>query len=149
MTDDRPFPVPQDRHYDPKHHLWAQREEATGRVRIGIDSIGLESLGEIAYVALRDVGTSITRGESMGSLEAAKMTSDIVAPVSGTITDRNEAVLRDPMLVNREPYGAGWIVEIEARVWSEDAKALVSGTAIPGWAAAEITRLEQESESDG
>jgi glycine cleavage system H protein len=149
MTDDRPFHVPQDRHYDSKHHLWAQAKEGSGRVRIGIDSIGLESLGEIAYVALRDLGTSVTRGASIGTLEAAKMTSDIVAPVSGTITGRNEEVLRDPLLVNRDPYDGGWLVEIEARNWNEDASALVSGSAISGWVEGEIARLEQESGSGG
>jgi glycine cleavage system H protein len=146
--DERPFDVPVDRHYDGSRHLWAQRDEGSGRVRVGIDSIGLESLGELAYVALRPSGSTVARGESLGTLEAAKMPSDIAAPVSGTIAGRNDAVLRDPLLVNEDPYGAGWLVEIEPSSWKAEARDLISGAAIAGWAAAEIRRLDAETPAD-
>ena len=82
MDSSRAFDVPHDRHYDRAHHLWARRDDGTGRVRIGVDAIGLESLGELAYVELREEGRVVTRGEPVGSLEAAKMTTTIAAPVS-------------------------------------------------------------------
>jgi len=146
--DERPFDVPADRHYDGSRHLWAKREEGSHRVRVGIDSIGLESLGVLAYVTLRPGGSTVARGESLGTLEAAKMTSDIAAPVSGTIASRNDAVLRDPALVREDPYGAGWLVEIEPSDWEAEARELVSGAAIPAWAAAEIGRLRAETPAD-
>lgn len=148
---DRAPDVPADRHYDPAHHLWARRDPDTGRVRIGVDAIGLESLGELAYVALAEPGRRVARGGSLGSLEAAKMTTAITAPCAGTVVARNDAVLADPLLVNREPYGGGWLVEIEPpgpEAWQQDAARLVSGAAVAPWAAAEWAKLrEGEAES--
>ena len=115
MSTARRFEVPPDRHYHREHHVWARLERRTGRVRVGIDAIGLESLGDLAYVSLLDVGTQVDRGEPIGSLEAAKMTTGIAAPVGGTVVSRNDAALRDPQLVNGDPYRAGWLVEIEPR----------------------------------
>ncbi len=143
MNSDRPFDVPHDLHYDRVHHLWARWDGAMRRVRVGIDSIGLESLGELAYVALKEVGTTVLRGESIGTLEAAKMTTTIAAPVAGTVCRRNDAVLRDPLLVNSDPYDAGWLVEIYPVSWEQDAAELVSGEDIRGWVAAEVERLTQ------
>ena len=145
MASDRPFDVPADRHYDGKHHLWAVQEDASGRVRIGIDAIGLASLGELAYVSLKNIGTTVARGDSIGTLEAAKMTTNIVSPVSGVIAARNETVLANPLLVNSSPYADGWLVELEATNFQAEALALVSGAAIPQWVTTETERLEAES----
>ncbi len=136
--DSRPFVVPRDRHYDRATHLWAHQHG--DRVRVGIDSLGLESLGELAYVALHPIGTTVSRGEPIGTLEAAKMTTAIAAPVSGTLIHRNEVVLRDPLLVNRDPYENGWLVEIAASNFSQESALLVSGDAISAWVAAEVER---------
>ena len=141
--------IPADRHYDGTHHLWAQHDETTGRVRIGVDAIGLDSLGELAYVSLQEEGRDVARGEPIGSLEAAKMTTSIASPVSGTIVARNDAALADPLEVNRDPYGFGWLVEIEPTQWPHDAAQLVSGDAIAPWAAAEIERLRAEDRAEG
>ena len=141
MSRARPTPLPGDRHYDPVHHLWARRDSATGRVRVGIDAIGLESLGELAYVALPATGAVLVRGQSLGSLEAAKMTTTIAAPIGGRVVARNDAVVADPLRVNQDPYDHGWLVELEPTAWSEDAVRLVHGEAIAAWAAAEWQRL--------
>ena len=145
MADPTSYDLPTDRHYDRQSHLWACRDAETGRVRVGIDAIGLDALGELAYVALRDIGAAVERGAALGTLEAAKMTTSIAAPVAGEIVARNDAVLADPLTVNRDPYGAGWLVEIEPADWAADASALVGGDAIAGWAATERERLESES----
>ncbi|MEE9125764.1 MAG: glycine cleavage system protein H [Planctomycetota bacterium] len=148
MGSDPPFNIPHDRHYDRVHHLWAWWDEASRRVRVGIDSIGLESLGELAYVALKEVGTTVLRGESIGTLEAAKMTTIIAAPVSGTVSKCNDAVLQDPLLVNGDPYDGGWLVEIDPANWERDAAELVSGEGIQAWVAAEVERLRTETQAD-
>lgn len=144
MVSEAPFDTPADRSYDRDHHLWAQRDQASANVRVGIDAMGLESLGELAYVEMREVGTRVVRGESMGTLEAAKMTSNIAAPVSGTIVACNEAVLRDPLLVNRDAYAAGWLLEIQPTNWDEESGALLSGDDIAPWAQAESARIRAD-----
>ena len=141
---DRPYEVPRDRHYEGANHLWARRNHGSSRVRIGIDVLGLESLGELAYVSLKEVGTTFARGDSVGSLEAAKMTSSITAPIGGTIVARNDDALADPMLVNRDPYECGWLVEIEPASWEAEAAELISGGAIDPWVMAETERLRAE-----
>lgn len=141
---DRTYEVPRDRHYDGAHHLWVRKNDSGSRVRLGIDSLGLESLGELAYVSLREVGTSFARGEPVGSLEAAKMTGAIAAPIGGTIVLRNDDVLTDPMLVNEDPYERGWLIEIEPARWEAESAELISGGAIDPWVAAETERLRAE-----
>jgi len=144
MSGAPPFDVPGDRHYEGRRHLWLQRDGESGRVRVGIDTIGLESLGELVYVTLHPVGTRVKRGDPVGSLEAAKMTSAVVAPVGGTVVALNEEVLRDPARTNEEPYAGGWLFELMPTNWEEEAAALVSGDAIAAWAQAESLRLGEE-----
>ena len=146
MSEPRAFDVPRDRYYDGAHHLWAMRDETSGRARIGIDAIGLEALGELAYVTIGTVDAPVARGASVGTLEAAKMTTSIAAPITGTIVARNEGVLADPRLINEDPYGAGWLLEIEPSMWSADAAEMLSGDAIAPWANAEIEKLDAETE---
>jgi len=134
------FHIPNDRHYDGANHLWARVDSATGRVIVGIDTLGLQALGDLVYITLKEVGTPVKRGEAVGTLEAAKMTGDIIAPVSGILIGRNESVLRDPSLVNRDPYDKGWVVAIDPSEWKKDSATLVSGAAIPAWVEAEVER---------
>jgi glycine cleavage system H protein len=138
------YHIPDDRYYDQEHHLWAKLDSTSGRITIGIDSLGLAALGDLAYNSFQAVGMPIKRGESIGVLEAAKMTGDLIAPVSGVLVDRNEAVLRDPYLVNTAPYGEGWLVAIEAGDWENESTRLVSGEALPAWIAAEIERYRAQ-----
>lgn len=134
------YEIPADRRYDREHHMWAQFDLASGDVRVGIDTLGLASLGDLAYVTLKDVGISVKRGESMGTLEAAKMTGDLIAPVSGTIVARNEATVSNPGLVNQSPYVDGWMVVIKPSDWENESAQLVSGDGLPAWVEAEIKR---------
>lgn len=145
MTSGPSFHVPQDRHYHRTQHLWARLDQGSGRVRVGIDTMGLESLGELAFVSLQEVGAAIQQGQPLGTLEAAKMATSISSPVSGTLLARNEAVLQDPARVHADPYGAGWLVEIEPGDWEVESQQLVSGAAIAEWVAAETERFRSES----
>ena len=85
----------------------------------------IESLGELAYLTLADIGTTVRRGQSIGSMEAAKMTGDIVSPISGTIVDRNESVLDNPRMVSTDPYGAGWLLTIVPEFWKSESTVLL------------------------
>lgn len=137
------YNIPHDRHYDSGNHMWA-KAESEDKVRVGIDELGLASLGDLAYLTLQATGVSVRRGDSLGTIEAAKMTGDIIAPISGKLVARNEQAQRDPSIVNRDPYGEGWLVDIQPQVWDEELLELVSGEAIPEWFEAEIARYRSE-----
>lgn len=144
MTVDLTYHIPPDRFYDGIHHTWVRWEAATGRAVVGIDALGLEALGELAYVSLSAVGTPVKRSQPIGTLEAAKMTTDLVAPVTGVLVDRNESVLRDPTLVNRHPYDEGWLVAIEPTNWDEESLGLIAGETLPAWVTSEIERYRSQ-----
>ena len=79
---------------------------------VGISDYAQESLGDIVFVEMVDVGKKIEQGEALGVVESVKAASDIYAPVSGTVAAVNGALQGDPSLVNKDPYGAGWLVRI-------------------------------------
>lgn len=134
---------PPDRYYDRTNHLWV-KIEANGQARIGIDALGLETLGDLVYIALPEPGTGVNLARPMGSMEAAKMTGELIAPISGAIAARNERVLSDPSLVNRDNYGEGWLVTLTPNNWTTESAGLVSGAEVPDWAQAEIARYKNQ-----
>ena len=138
------YEIPADRSYDREHHMWAQFDSASGDVFVGIDTLGIASLGDLAYITLKDVGKSVKRGQSMGTLEAAKMTGDLVAPVSGVIVARNDATVSNPGLVNQSPYLDGWMVVIKPSDWENESVQLVSGESLPDWVDAETKRYKRQ-----
>jgi glycine cleavage system H protein len=101
-------------------------------------------LGELAYISLQAVGLPVKRGESIGMLEAAKMTIDLVAPVSGIIVARNEQAIQNPGLVNRDPYGEGWLLALEPSRWEEESQRLITGPAVLEWAARALAERESQ-----
>jgi len=103
---------PDDLRYS-KEHEWA-RTEQDGRVRVGITDFAQEALGDVVYVDLPEPGTQVSAGQAFGEVESTKSVSDVYAPVSGTIVERNGALEEKPELVNQQPYGDGWLVAIEA-----------------------------------
>ena len=135
MDKTNPFDLPDDRYYDAESHLWLKRDEQTGRIVVGINTIGLDILGDLAFVSLADVGSAVRRGDVIGSLEAAKMTTELIVPISGIVIGCNEEVLKDPMKVNEDPYGKGWLFSIDPSDWEKEKAELVSGEAIADYAA--------------
>ncbi len=102
--------IPDDLRYTAEHEWLATTE--SGTVRIGITQFAQDALGDIVYVDLPEPGTAVQAGESLGEVESTKSVSEIYAPVSGTIAARNEALGDQPELINTDPYGEGWMVEI-------------------------------------
>ena len=103
---------PDDLRYS-KEHEWA-RTEQDGRVRVGITDFAQDALGDVVYVDLPEPGTQVSAGQAFGEVESTKSVSDVYAPVSGTIVERNGALEEKPELVNQQPYADGWLVAIEA-----------------------------------
>lgn len=92
-------------------HEWVA---LTGNVaRVGITDYAQQALGDVVYVALPAVGQAVTAGTSFGEVESTKSVSDVYAPVSGTVVAVNQALVDAPETVNADPYGSGWICEIE------------------------------------
>ena len=103
--------IPEDLRYTADHE-WV-RSTGEGSVRIGITDYAQNSLGDIVFVQMPEPGTTITPGDSIGEVESTKSVSDIFAPVTGTVVSRNDALDAQPELVNSDPYGDGWMIEIE------------------------------------
>lgn len=135
---------PSDRYYDPANHLWLRASANHDQLTIGIDALGLEALGDLAYIVLPEAGQVVRRGEPMGSLEAAKMTGELIAPVSGKVLARNDRVLREPLLVNRDGYESAWLVVIRPEDWVSESIGLIHGPALAPWVAAEVERYRRQ-----
>lgn len=102
--------IPADLRYTSDHE-WASLVEGN-RVRVGITDYAQESLGDIVFVTLPAVGTAVSPGQSFGEVESTKSVSDLFAPVGGVVVARNEELDAHPELVNSDPYGEGWMVDI-------------------------------------
>ena len=103
---------PEDLRYT-KEHEWA-RDEGDGRVRVGITDYAQDALGDVVYVDIPETGIEVKAGEPFGEVESTKSVSDVYAPISGTVIERNAALEDRPELVNQEPYGDGWMIAIES-----------------------------------
>ena len=104
--------IPADLRYTAEHE-WVQR---TGEdtVRVGITDFAQESLGDVVYIQLPDVGSDLTAGESFGEVESTKSVSDLYAPLSASVVAVNAELEAKPQLVNSDPYGQGWLLELRA-----------------------------------
>ena len=101
--------VPSELSYTAQHE-WVKI--SGGVARIGITDYAQDALGDIVFVGIPKIGTSVTADQSFTEVESTKSVSDIYAPVSGVISMVNEALSKEPELLNKDPYGAGWICEI-------------------------------------
>lgn len=104
------YEFPADLRYTAEHE-WVKPSGPTARV--GITAYAQDALGDIVYVSVPDPGATVTAGQSCGEVESTKSVSDIFAPVTGTVTAVNEALEDTPELLNSDPYGDGWIFEVE------------------------------------
>ena len=102
--------VPDDLRYS-REHEWVR---LTGSVaRVGITDFAQDSLGDVVFVQLPDVGLDAVAGASVSEIESTKSVSDVYVPLTGAVSAVNDALADQPELVNQEPYGAGWMFELE------------------------------------
>ena len=102
--------IPDDLRYTPEHE-WVRPGQPA--VRVGITDFAQDALGDIVYVQLPDPGTAVQTGQAFGEVESTKSVSEIYAPVAGTVVASNTRLADEPELINTDPYGSGWLVEIE------------------------------------
>lgn len=101
--------TPEDLRYT-KEHEWVRPQGDT--VRVGVTDYAQEALGDIVFVTLPAVGTQVAAGMPCGEIESTKSVSDVYAPVSGAVVARNDGLETAPELINSDPYGEGWMLEI-------------------------------------
>ena len=93
-----------------REHEWAR--EQGGVVTVGITGYATEQLGDVVFVELPEVGRTLEAGKTFGVVEAVKTVSDLYSPLTGEVVEVNTALADDPSVVNKDPYGAGWMVRI-------------------------------------
>lgn len=108
--------IPNDRSYTDEHE-WVMIAPGADLpdipVRIGITSVAAAALGDLVYVDLPEVGASVTVGEACGEVESTKTVSELYPPVSGTVTEVNQAAADDPAVISADPYGDGWLFTVQ------------------------------------
>ena len=104
--------IPADLRYTSEHEWVRTPGDAAGSVRVGITDFAQDALGDIVYAQLPQVGETVTAGASIGELESTKSVSDVYAPISGNVAAVNADLDGQPELLNSDPYGAGWLIEI-------------------------------------
>jgi glycine cleavage system H protein len=119
---------PEDLKYTAEHE-WVKAGD--GPVRVGITDFAQDALGDIVYVQLPEVGDTVRAGDACGELESTKSVSDPFAPVNGTVTAVNEALADQPDLVNSDPYGEGWLLDLQVEDEAE-VEALMDANAYQG-----------------
>ncbi len=127
--------LPEELYYHPDH-TWARVED--GKVRVGFDDFGQATAGQILFIRLKPVGKEVKQNETFGSLETGKWVGPLRAPISGKIIDVNPEIKTDPSIVNRDPYGKGWLILVEPSNLEEELKKLITGNAIKEWIEREI-----------
>ena len=115
-------------------HTWL-RLEGDDLGRVGITYYAQEQLKEVVFVDLPEVGTGVTHMEPFGTIESVKATNDLFSPVSGEVVEVNNALKDEPTLVNKDPYGKGWMIaikmsdlsEVDLLISAQEYQALISG----------------------
>lgn len=116
--------VPADLKYTEEHE-YVRQADSDGEVVVGITDYAQNELSDIVFVELPDVGTSFSRMEPFGTIEAVKAVSELYCPLSGEVVAINEALNEDPALVNNDPYGDGWMIRLKVAD-SDEMKNLLS-----------------------
>ena len=97
-----------------EEHEYVHKGDADDVVEIGITDYAQGELGDVVYVDLPKAGAKFGRMEAFGTIEAVKAVSELYSPISGEVIEVNEALEGDPSLVNKDPYGAGWMIRMRA-----------------------------------
>jgi glycine cleavage system H protein len=127
------FRLPETASYHPGH-TWAA-PAGGGRFRVGLDDFAQKLLGKAGAIALPEVGTRLAKGATAWTLDVEGHPFELPAPLTGRVVARNEAALRDPGLINGDPYGEGWLLELEAPRFRSGARALLHGGRAKEWLA--------------
>ena len=135
------FNMPDELYYHTEHS-WAKLE-GDGKVRIGMSDFFQQQAGNVVYVDLPDEGDEVEQGEVCGKVQTRKWIGKLVAPISGEIIEVNEEVNDDNTIINKDPYGKGWVLVVEASNLDADLANLIHGDKVPEWIKSEVKRAEE------
>lgn len=119
--------LPDDLYYLVDKHVWARQED--GQVVVGLTDVAQNLAKSIISVTLKKPGRKLAKGKSLGTVESGKWVGPVPAPVAGELLEINDALTGDPGLLNRDPYGEGWIAKLAPDDWEGDSAELVTGEA--------------------
>lgn len=117
--------IPEDLHYLVEKHVWARPEGEV--VVVGLTDVAQNLAKGIISVTTKRAGKSLAKGKSIGTVESSKWVGPVPAPVGGEIAEVNAALSADPGLLNRDPYGEGWIAKLRPDDWAGESSDLVTG----------------------
>jgi glycine cleavage system H protein len=118
--------IPENLYYWPEKHVWA-RPETDGMVTVGITYVAQSMAKKFVSCTIKKTARPLEKGKSVATLESGKWVGPVPMPLSGEIAATNEAAVKQPDIINAEPYGAGWIARIKPTNWDADRAALVTG----------------------
>ncbi|MEV1170762.1 glycine cleavage system protein GcvH [Nonomuraea sp. NPDC049784] len=121
--------IPDDLNYT-KEHEWVAGLDDGITVTVGVTAFAADSLGDVVYVQLPEVGSTVEAGDSVGEVESTKSVNEIYTPVGGEIVEVNQVVVDDPSLVNSDPYGEGWMFRVRVEGEPEDVLSAAEYTAL-------------------
>lgn len=113
-----------------ENDVWARASE--GVARVGVSDYLQQRLTDVGFFEPPEAGAAVEQFGELGSLESAKAIFEVISPVSGVVTSINKEVTKNPGLVNEDPYGAGWLVEVRLAHWARDRELLLDGEAYAG-----------------
>jgi glycine cleavage system H protein len=120
--------LPEELYYLVEKHVWV-RAEGAGPVTVGIDDVAQNLAGPIVSCTPKKAGRSVPKGQSVATIESSKWVGPVPAPVAGEIVEVNDLIRSTPALLNRDPYGAGWLVKLKPSNWEAEKADLVTGEA--------------------
>ncbi|MHB8551885.1 MAG: glycine cleavage system protein H [Acidiferrobacterales bacterium] len=133
--------IPDDLSYNVENNSWV-RKDSDGTVTVGVTSYACSLAGEIVSYTPKKVGKSIEKDKSCATVESGKWVGPVKSPVAGEVVAVNDAVSAKPGLINRDPYGEGWIIRLKPANWDGDSAALQRGAAAMG-------AFESKMQADG
>lgn len=133
--------IPEDLYYNVENNVWARRED-DGTLTIGMTSYACSLAGEIVSYTPKKVGKDVKKDKSVSTVESGKWVGPVKAPVSGEVVATNDAVTASPGLINKDPYGDGWLVKMKPNDWDGESGELKTG----GDA---LSAFEAKMEADG
>ncbi len=118
--------IPDDLSYNVDNNVWARRE-ADGTVTVGLTAYACSLAGEIVAYTPKKAGKDIAKDKSCATVESGKWVGPVKTPVTGSVVSVNEAVANSPGLINKDPYGEGWVVKMKPSDWDGESKSLKTG----------------------